>query len=83
MLHDSKEIELFPKLSDEELVRMKKHGHELQLNPGDYLFQEGDPAYHFYILLEGKYASQSRWKARNSLLSFTTSRGILPEKFRW
>jgi signal transduction histidine kinase len=54
MLHNPNQIDLFPRLSDEELERMKTHGRELHLNAGDCLFREGDPAYHFYVLLEGQ-----------------------------
>lgn len=50
----TQESELFPKLSDEELDRLKAHGQELQLNPGQIIFQEGDPSYQFYVVLEGQ-----------------------------
>jgi signal transduction histidine kinase len=33
---------------------LSKQGRELQLNAGDVLFTEGDPAYHFYVVLEGQ-----------------------------
>lgn len=54
MLHDPKQDLLFPKLSDEELQRLSQHGRELHLNAGDILFAEGDPTYHFYVVLEGE-----------------------------
>lgn len=50
----SYEAELFPKLTDDELERLKPHGREIQLNPGDTIFQEGDPSYQFYVVLEGQ-----------------------------
>ncbi|NJO39766.1 MAG: cyclic nucleotide-binding domain-containing protein [Cyanobacteria bacterium CRU_2_1] len=55
MLHDpNQQAELFPTLSDDELERLKQHGCEIQLAPGEVIFKEGDPTYHFYVLLEGQ-----------------------------
>jgi signal transduction histidine kinase len=55
MLYDlNQQNELFPKLSDDELARLAKHGQEIQLQPGEFIFQEGDPSYHFYVVLEGQ-----------------------------
>jgi len=53
MLHDPSHELLFPKLSAEELQRLSKHGRKLWFNAGDILFTEGDPTYHFYVVLEG------------------------------
>lgn len=54
MLHDSQHPGLFPKLSQDELDRLKVHGREIDLNSGDMIFQEGDPTYHFYVVLDGQ-----------------------------
>jgi signal transduction histidine kinase len=54
MLHDPNAARLFPTLSDEELQRLQEHGHELQLVDGVTIFQEGDPIYQFYVVLEGE-----------------------------
>jgi signal transduction histidine kinase len=54
MLHNSQQTELFPKLSDEALSRLEPHGRKVHLNPGDIIFREGDPAYHFFVVLEGQ-----------------------------
>lgn len=54
MLHDPNEASLFPKLSDEELQRLSERGREVQLNPGDILFSQGDATYPFCVVLEGE-----------------------------
>jgi signal transduction histidine kinase len=54
MLHDPHHSELFPKLSSEELTRLGKSGREVQLEPDQVIFAEGDPTYHFYVVLEGQ-----------------------------
>lgn len=65
----AEESELFPKLSDEELERMKQHGRELQLSPGQILFQEGDPIYQFYVVLEGQVQITKRMGAEEQILA--------------
>jgi len=54
MLHDPNEMTLFPKLPDEALEAMKRRGTEIQLNPGDVLFSEGDSNYNFHVVVEGE-----------------------------
>lgn len=54
MLHDPQQSELFPKLSEEELARLAEHGREIALSPGQVIFREGDPTYHFYVVLDGQ-----------------------------
>ncbi|NEO31514.1 MAG: cyclic nucleotide-binding domain-containing protein [Symploca sp. SIO3C6] len=48
------ENSVFPKLSDEQLQKLSVCGIEVQLNPGDILFAEGDINYYFYVILEGE-----------------------------
>ncbi|NEP02365.1 MAG: cyclic nucleotide-binding domain-containing protein [Symploca sp. SIO2E9] len=48
------ETSIFPKLSDEQLQKLSECGIEVQLNPGDILFAEGDINYDFYVILEGE-----------------------------
>ena len=45
---------LFPKLSEEQLQQLSECGSEVQLEPGEVLFTEGDPTYDFYVVLEGE-----------------------------
>jgi signal transduction histidine kinase len=54
MLHNPNQMTLFPKLPDDALEEMKQHGNEIQLNVGDFLFNEGDSNYHFHVVLEGE-----------------------------
>lgn len=54
MLHDSNQTILFPKLSDDDLEKMKQFGKEIELNAGDVLFREGDSNYNFHVVLEGE-----------------------------
>ena len=53
MLHDPSQELMFPQLSARELQRLSEHGCELWLGDGEILFTEGDPTYHFYVVLEG------------------------------
>jgi signal transduction histidine kinase len=54
MLHDPNQMTLFPKLPDDALEQMKQHGVEIELNPGDVLFREGDSNYNFHAVVEGE-----------------------------
>ncbi len=69
MLHNSNETTLFPKLSNEELQRLYKHGRELHLNEGDIIFKEGDPTYHFYVVLEGQIRITKQVGAEEQVLT--------------
>lgn len=69
MLPPSPHPELFPKLSEPELARLRLHGRERDLNPGDRLFQEGDPTYQFYVVLAGQVKVTRRIGAEERLLA--------------
>ncbi|UBF26192.1 cyclic nucleotide-binding domain-containing protein [Kovacikia minuta CCNUW1] len=69
MLHDPHQIELFPKLAEEELARLKPHGREVQFNSGEVLFHEGDPLYHFFVVLEGRVQVTKKVGAEEQLLT--------------
>lgn len=69
MLHNPNEELLFPRLSEEELQRLAEHGHEQQLNAGDLLFSEGDPIYHFYVVLEGEIRVTKRVGGEEQVLT--------------
>jgi CRP-like cAMP-binding protein len=53
---------LFAALDDAQFERVLRHAQGVALEPRQLLFQRGDPARHFYIVLEGsvKLALQSR-----------------------
>lgn len=69
MLHDPEQADLFPTLSEEELSRLKEHGQEIQLNPDEVIFREGDPTYHFYVVLEGQVQVTKRVGAQDQVLT--------------
>lgn len=69
MLHDPSQITLFPKLSEAEMQRLAEHGREVELAAGDVIFTEGDPTYHFYVVLEGQIRVSKRVGAEETLLT--------------
>src|SRR6266567_700747 len=46
-------VPLFAYLTDALLAWLKEHSSEIQLTDGDLLFEEGQPAEHFFVLLTG------------------------------
>jgi signal transduction histidine kinase len=69
MLHDPNQQELFPKLSDDELAHLAEHGRQLQLSPGEVIFKEGDPTYHFYVVLEGQVQITKQVSSKERVLT--------------
>lgn len=53
MLEKLCEIPLFKELAEDQFQGLSK-GREVWLEPGQTLFQQGDPAEYFYVLLEGE-----------------------------
>ena len=54
MLHDPNEQKLFPRLTGEVLHRLIEVGTEVELEPGDVLFRQGDENYQFFVVLDGE-----------------------------
>ncbi|HEV2854165.1 MAG TPA: ATP-binding protein [Thermoanaerobaculia bacterium] len=54
MLHDPNETSLFPRLTGEALERVREEGAEVELQPGEVLFSEGDQDYQFFVVLDGE-----------------------------
>src|SRR5215831_77206 len=52
-LLDDADPTLFPKLTDEQLELLAKHGHLRRTEVGEVLFREGDATYDVMVLLEG------------------------------
>ena len=50
---DLRPISLFDGLSDEQLGQLAAAGTEIRISPGEELFHQGDPAGHWYVLLDG------------------------------
>jgi signal transduction histidine kinase len=49
-----RDIELFADLDDDQLDWVARIGEEIRLDDGDVLFEDGQPAERFYVLLEGE-----------------------------
>lgn len=79
MLHDPNETLLFPKLSDQELQGLSKYGREVKIAAGDVLFNEGDPTYHFYVVLEGQIRVTKQVGAEEQLLTVHDPGGFTGE----
>lgn len=69
MLHDPNQTNLFPKLSQAELQRLAEHGREIDLSAGDLIFAEGDPTYHFYVVLAGQIRITKQVGAQEQVLT--------------
>src|SRR5262249_34930898 len=52
-LLDDDDRALSPKMTDEQLDLLARHGQARPTKVGEFLFREGDPAYDFMVLLEG------------------------------
>ena len=50
------DIPLFAELSGEDLVGLADRMHELEVAPGDFVVQQGELSYKFYLILEGTAA---------------------------
>lgn len=50
------DIPLLAELSDEDLVVLAERLHELEVPTGDYVIQQGDLSYKFYVIIEGTAA---------------------------
>src|SRR5262245_27610305 len=53
---DDADPALFPRLTDEQLDLLAKHGHVRATEVGEVLFREGDTTYDVMVLLEGTVA---------------------------
>ena len=57
MSTESRQEQLFPKLSDEEIRCLLPHGEQINLAQGETLFAEGQDEDDFYVVLEGETQS--------------------------
>jgi thioredoxin reductase (NADPH) len=46
----------FPRLSDEQIASLARHGERRRVERGDVLYREGDESYDFFVVLAGKVA---------------------------
>ena len=52
------DIPLLAELSEEDLVVLAERLHELEVPTGDYVIQQGELSYKFYVILEGTAAME-------------------------
>jgi thioredoxin reductase (NADPH) len=50
----------FPRLSDDAIAKLERHGARRPVATGDVLYSEGDPSYDFFVVLSGKVAIVQR-----------------------
>lgn len=60
---------LFPQLSDEVLQHLKQYGIEIDLQPGECLFREGDRSYDFHVVLDGEIQITKKVNGEDKLLA--------------
>lgn len=63
------QVRLFASLSNKQLQWLSKQGSEVWLNPGDFLFIEGDLVENFYVLLEGELQLTKRVNEQEIVLN--------------
>ena len=69
MLDTLRQVKLYANFSDEQLHCLSKQGSEVWLNPGDFLFVEGEPAENFDVLLEGELQLVKRVNGKEIVLT--------------
>lgn len=68
MLHDANDATLFPRLPEEEVIKLARYGSEVRLGAGDLLFSEEDPPRDFFVVLEGEIEMTKRIGGRKTAL---------------
>ncbi|NEK59409.1 Na+/H+ antiporter NhaA [Geodermatophilus sabuli] len=70
----------FPRLTDEQLALLERHGSRRRCEPGDTLFREGDPGYDFHVVLSGAVAIvEDHGRADQRVISVHGQRRFLGE----
>ncbi|QIY76010.1 ATP-binding protein [Streptomyces sp. RLB1-33] len=69
-----REIELFADLTDDQLAWLASVTQERQLEDGEILFEDGEPARHFHVLLDGELVVTKIVDGREELLTRHTTR---------
>ena len=59
----------FPRLSNEQIAALARHGQRRRTQPGDVLFRQGDPSCDFFVILEGTVAILEGYGAENRVIS--------------
>lgn len=63
------------RLSEAQIEKLSICGTELQLEPGDLLFAEGDPRYDFYVVLDGAIRLSKKVNDEDIVLAVKEERG--------
>ena len=53
-MNTTREEVMFPRLTDQQISYVMDKGVEIELQAGDIVFREGDPAEYLYVVLEGE-----------------------------
>jgi CRP-like cAMP-binding protein len=77
-IDDLAKVDLFAGLSDKQFERISAFCEYAEFNRGELLFQEGDQAKNFYILLEGKAVIQIQLSSRPT----TVSVGVINQPYQ-
>ena len=75
-MHTIQNLPLFQDATDDELAWLIAHSTEVAVAPGDYFFQEGEPARRFYVVIEGELQVTRTINGEKIVLG-TTPRGII------
>jgi CRP-like cAMP-binding protein len=59
-----RDVGLFGALSDEVLEHLGRHLQPQRVQPGTFVFREGDPAREFYVVLDGEMESVERKESK-------------------
>jgi signal transduction histidine kinase len=73
---------VFEGLNDEQLLQLQAVGEIVTFNNGDILFREGDPADHWWVLLEGQVELLRRSGHEESVVSVMDRPGLWSGGFR-
>ena len=75
MLQDLRQGPLFAAMSEDQVQCVLEQGSECIFQTGDVLFNEGDPALYFYVLLEGTIQVTKRVGTQETTLALHTQPG--------
>ncbi len=75
MQQDLRQGPLFATMSEDQVRCVLEQGSECVFQTGDVIFNEGDPALHFYVLLEGNVQITKRVGAQETTLALHTLPG--------
>ena len=69
LLEELRQVRLFAGLPEDELRWAAGCGVEVRLADGETLFEEGEPAEHFFVLLEGEIGETKRIDGQETALT--------------